>query len=140
VIEYPPVDCQEVSHERLAYRFVHVAEALEPGLAADFQSDRASGKRPIARERRFPELQDGMSMYGSLTAARGVWNDIAAFARSQGQPVRAGNYVAEVALRPGFGFQIEDLGEIDEHLTIWGHPDALAGSVVAIYPAAREED
>lgn len=63
-----------------------------------------------------------------------------AIASSRGEAVRAGYYIAEVLLRPGHGFEVEDLGEEDEHLTIWGDPDALASAVIEIYPAAIPGD
>jgi len=46
-----------------------------------------------------------------------------------------GYFIAEVALVPDEGFEIEDLGEPDEHLTVWGDADKLAAAVRRIYPA-----
>jgi hypothetical protein len=94
----------------------------------------------MAREKVHPELQDGMSAYGSLAAAREIWQELKQIAESRGQEVRAGYYIARVNLRPGHGFALEDLGEVDEHVTIWGDPHALAGAVSEIYPASTEED
>lgn len=107
-------------------------------LREDFLSDRLSGKRPAAREKRVPELQNGMSAFGSLEAARERWQDMSVIAASRGERVRAGDFIARVDLRPDVGFQLEDLGEVDEHVTIWGDPDALAGVVGEIYPASTE--
>lgn len=106
----------------------------------DFASDRDSGKRPLRREKAFPELRDGMSVFGSLAAARTLWQMVYEAAAARGQEVRMGNYVAEVELIPDQGYLLEDLGEPDEHLTIWGDPARLAGAVGRIYPATTMEE
>ena len=123
-----------------AYRFVHVETVDDPPPVEDFLSDRETGKRPLDREKVYPELRDGMSMYGSLDAARAVWRDVLEAATARGQAVRMGYHVAEVVLTPGNGYDYEDLGEPDEHLTIWGDPAALAGAVARIYPAATPSE
>lgn len=79
-----------------------------------------AGLRPSAREKAIPELRQGMSVYGSLDSARMVWSGLRALAETRGEPVRVGYHIAEVALEAGLSFSIEDLGEEDEHLTIWG--------------------
>lgn len=71
-------------------------------------SDRETGKRPLRRERMYPELRDGMSAFSSLQAAREVWTeDLEPRARERGEPVRAGDYIAEVTLTPEMGVDIE---------------------------------
>jgi hypothetical protein len=122
------------------YRFVHAAELDDPALRNDFLSDRESGKRPFAREKAIPELQEGMSMFGSLDAARERWRDMAEIALSRDQPVRAGYFIAELLLRPRSEIDLEDLGEVDEHLTIWGDPDTLVAAISAIYPAKSPDE
>lgn len=121
------------------YRFTRCASKNDPHLREDFLSDRESGKRPAARERAIPELQDGMSTFGSLAAAQARWLDLREFASARGEAVRAGYYIAEVVLRPGIGFELEDLDEVDEHLMVWGDADDLTGSVIEIYPAATND-
>jgi hypothetical protein len=135
-----PLDRRPVSEEMTAYRFVHVESVDDPAPVEDFLSDRETGKRPLAREKAYPELQDGMSMYGSLEAARAVWQDVYEAVTARGQEVRLGDYVAEVVLTPGNGYDYEDLGEPDEHLTIWGDPASLADAVDRIYPAETPSD
>ncbi len=115
---------------------MHCASITDTGLVADFLSDRESGKRPSSREKKIDALQDGMSVFGSLDAARERWRDLKELADARGQGVRAGYYIAEVVLRPGKGFLLEDLREIDEHITVWGDPRALVNAVARIYPAA----
>lgn len=114
---------------------MRVADPADPSLIDDFASDRSAGKRPFAREKTFPELQDGLSTFGSLAAARARWQDMARIAAQREQEVRAGRFIAELLLRPDLGFALEDLGEVDEHLTIWGDPEKLAAAVRAIHPA-----
>lgn len=112
----------------------------DPALSDDFKSDLASGKRPFRREKVYPELQDGMSMFGSLAAARDLWQPIYEAAAERGQEVRMGSYVAEVELDVDQGFEIEDLGEPGEHLTVWGEQTRLASAVGRIYPAASPSE
>lgn len=115
---------------------MHASAADSPALEDDFVSDREAGKPPWRREKVYPELRDGMSAFGSLEAARAVWEGIRQAAEKRGQEIKAGRFVAEVLLRPGSGFDVEDLGEPDEHLTIWGSADRLAAAVQHIYPAS----
>jgi hypothetical protein len=122
------------------YRFAKVGAADDPALRDDFLSDRDSGKRPLRREKAYPELRDGMSTFGSLEAARVVWRVIHDAARLRGQEVELGRYIAEVNLEPNSGFDVEDLHEPDEHLTIWGEPDRLVAAVRRIYPALTDEE
>lgn len=81
-----------------------------------------------------------MSAFKSLGAAREVWKVIRQAAESRGQEIKAGHFVAEVVLTPGDGFDIEDLGEPDEHVTIWGSADALAAAVTDVYPASTSSE
>ncbi len=69
-----------------------------------------------------------------------MWEVIRQGAEKRGQEVKAGRFVAEVLLTPGNGFDIEDLGEPDEHLTIWGAPERLANAVQHIYPSSTSSD
>lgn len=135
-----PLDRKPITARRCVYRFVHTANPNDPSLLVEFRSDRVAGKSPGRREKEHPELQDGMSTYGSLGAARARWAMIEKAARKRGQPVRIGDYVAEVELLPGQGFFVEDLHRPDEHLTTWGDPAGLASAVARIYPAATEND
>lgn len=124
---------------RAVFRFVHVADREAPFLADDFRCDREVGLRASSRERAYPELQDGMSAYGAFAAAQRVWETLRAIASARGEDVRVGNYIAEVELAAGQGFSLEDLGEEDQHLTIWGEKGRLAGAVGRICPAATRE-
>ena len=101
----------------------------------DFRSDREKGSAPLRREKAYPELLEGMSVFGSHGAAQTRWETIRQAAERRGQQVRVGYFIAEVALVPDEGFEIEDLGEPDEHLTVWGDADKLAAAVRRIYPA-----
>jgi hypothetical protein len=114
---------------------VHASTTDDPALVEEFRSDRESGKRPFAREKAIPELQDGMSVFASLDAARDRWQEMHEIATQRGQAVRAGHHIAAVELTPECGFSLEDLNEPDQHLTMWGEKSRLAGAVVRIYPA-----
>lgn len=119
---------------------MHVEDLDDPKLVEDFLSDRESGKRPLRRETMYPELQDGMSTFASLDAARDLWETVREAAAARGQEVRMGNFIAEVELQPDRDFSIEDLDEPDGHLTIWGDPAQLAQAVSRIYLAATSEE
>jgi hypothetical protein len=119
---------------------VNAEQTDDPTFRDDLRSDRETGKRPFSREKAIPELQDGMSMFASLNAARERWKDMERVATERGQEVRAGYFIAELLLRPGCGFQLEDLCEVDEHLTVWGDPDELVAAVQAVYPAKNSAE
>ncbi|HWD85161.1 MAG TPA: hypothetical protein VG321_05375 [Solirubrobacteraceae bacterium] len=113
----------------------------DPVLPTQFRSDRENGMISLfRRERRYPELLDGMSVYGSPAAAGRLWLKCRETARERGEPMRIGAYVAEVELTPGQEFSIEDLHEDNEHLTIWGDPDRLAAATRRIYAPATEPE
>ncbi len=76
-----------------------------------------------------------MSAFSTLEAARDVWAAIRDAAAARGQAIRIESYVAEVVLEPEKGFDIEDLGEEDGHVTIWGDPAHLASAVCRIEAA-----
>lgn len=80
-----------------------------------------------------------MSAYGSLAAAREVWDSLRRLADQRGEPIRVGYYIAQVELVEDRGFSLEDLGEPDQHLTIWGDRNHLAEIVSRIYSAETEE-
>lgn len=131
-----PLDRRPVEEPRTVYRFVHVDDVDDPKLVEDFRSDRESGKRPVPREKAIPELQDGMSTFGSLSGARDQWQTISEAAAKRDQAVRVGYYIAEVELVPDRGYSVEDLDEPNEPLTTWGEANRLAEDVRRIYPAA----
>jgi hypothetical protein len=96
--------------------------------------------RPFTkREKRYPEIMLGMSVYGSVEAAQRRWESCRAAAIREGKPIRIGDYVAEVELVPDRGFSIEDLHDPQEHLTIWGDPDQLAACTRRIYTPHTDE-
>lgn len=117
---------------------MHPARRDDPALADDFKSDEDSELRPSAREKRIPELRKGMSAYGSLAAARRVWDSLRQIADQREQPVKVGYSIASVRLVPDCGFSLEDLKEPDQHLTIWGDRHRLAEVVSRVYSAETD--
>lgn len=118
-----------VDAPRVVYRFVHVEAIDDPRLREQFLSDRENGMTPFfRREKRYPEILDGMSAYRSLDEAAVRWEQCRAIAERRNEPIQVGNFIAEVELSPDQGFAVEDLEEEDGHLTIWGDPDRLAGA------------
>jgi hypothetical protein len=139
-----PLDRRSVDQQRTVYRFVRTADREDPDLRNDFHSDRARAALegaeyiPVDREAEFPELQDSMSVFGSPEPMRERWSRISARAAAKGQTVKLGDFIAELNLEPGEDCWIEDLGEEDQHMHLWGDPDRLASAVVIIEPAATE--
>jgi hypothetical protein len=117
-----------------AHRFVHPADPADERLADDFRSDREMGKRPSEREKRIPELLDGMSAFKTLEQARTERKLIVD--RVGEDKVRIPPNVARVRLVHGRGFSYEDLCDPTGHITIWGEAGRLAAAVVDICPAS----
>lgn len=128
---------REVIRATEVYRFVHVPDAGDPRLIGDFLSDRSRGKKPLGRAERIPELLDGMSVFRSLATARRRWEDIEARVRRKNPDgtIKIGEYVARLVLEPDGDFLVEDLGDADGHMTIWGNPKKLMAAVVEIHSA-----
>jgi hypothetical protein len=131
------IEVTDKDREREVFRFVRAATPNDRALVADFLSDAARGKRARGRSAALTGHMGGMSAFRTLALARERWRDIAALARRRrpNEPIRVGEHIARVMLRAGNGFAYEDLGHPDGHLTIWGAPNDLAGSVVEIVPA-----
>lgn len=73
------------------YRFVHVAQTDDPALTGEFRSDRENGMTPFfRREKRYPELLDGMSAYGSTEAALRRWTTCRRIADERNEPIQIG--------------------------------------------------
>lgn len=122
------------------FRFVHVTDVHDPNLAGQFRSDRVNGMVPyFRREKRYPELLDGMSAYDSLATATARWNQCRAIAIERNEPIQIGSFIAEVRLTPSSGFSVEDLAEPDGHLTIWGDPSHLAAATSRIHTPEVED-
>lgn len=117
------------------FRFVHVSTRTDRSLSEDFRSDRARGKPVRGRAKRIPELHDGLSAFRTLDLARARWRELAAHLerRGRGRPT-IGDWVACVRLSPGCDFGVEDLGDPDGHLTVWGDELKLAEAVTEIVP------
>lgn len=129
-----------IEAERRAFRFVGT-DSIDPAdLAPWFISDREDGKEPDSREREYPELQDGCSMYGTERAAQIRWAGMRKNAIYHGeQDVRVGAHIAELVLKPEEGFDIEDRDKRDQHLTVWGEAAKLAASVCRVFRAERTD-
>lgn len=134
---------EPVSGALSVYRIVGV-ESTAVGidvLAGEFVSDRDAGCSPSGRERKHPILQDGMSAFRTAELARRRWRAMRKYATHHGEDiVEKGDFIAELELRPGHDFYVEDLGANDGHLTIWGDANKLAEAVCRIDPARTAEE
>jgi hypothetical protein len=132
-----------VSEAVMVHRIVRV-ESIDVGvefLAGEFASDRDADCLPNGREQKFPILQDGMSAFRTRALAERRWRGMRKRAVQDGDAeVARGSFIAELELRPGADFYIEDLGENQGHLTIWGDPTKLAEAVRRIDPAGNAEE
>jgi len=139
-----PLDRRPLVEPRTVYRFVHTADHESPELRNDFLSDKARAELlgeeyvPVGREAEIPELQESMSVFGSPEPMRERWARISRRAAEKGEPVKIGDFIAEVNLEPEQGFLVEDLGAEDQHLSLWGDPDQLVGAVGSIARAAAK--
>ena len=145
----PPV-WQPVTEPQLVFRFLKQPNQDAEDFADQFLAD-DKGKKAVEGEH--PDLRTGMSAFASEVAARKRWADLKAAAlkqrseksarRQKTKPRRfkmsIGDYIGEVLLVPGEGFEIAGPADVDGHLTIRGDKDRLAARVLDIYPAETNE-
>lgn len=141
--KYRALKRKPVSEAVKVYRVVRV-ESIAVGidvLAGEFASHRAADCLPSGREQKFPILQDGLSGFRTEVLARRRWRGMRKNATQHDEvEVEKGSFIAELELKPGRDFYIEDLGESGGHLTIWGNPTKLAEAVRRIDPARNAEE
>lgn len=127
----PPLQRRDIGpgEEFDVFRFVHTTDPQGQGFLDQFRSDAARGRPPLGRrEEQIPALRDGLSVFRTADHARGVFRSIAA--KVGAGNVRMGRFLARVRLVGGRGVSVEDLGEVDGHMTVWGDPAVLASMVV----------
>ena len=92
-----------VEWEIVVYRIVGTDALNVETLAPWFIPDRAdNSKEPDSRERQYPELQDGRSMFATEEQARIRWAGMRKNATQHAEAVvRQGDFIAEVVLQPG---------------------------------------
>jgi hypothetical protein len=100
----------------------------DPPSVADFLSDKARGKtQPTDPARR--DLYEGLSVYATLAQARRKARDL---------PV-LGDYVAELRIADDALIRVErTLRSSRGHHTVWGDPEDLLHSVVAVVAVEGE--
>jgi hypothetical protein len=117
------------------YRVVGVT-SLEPSkLAPYFRSEGELGVEKLTeREEEYPVLLDGLCVDTKLENARQILMGMRKVAARQGEaePSR-GNYIAQLDLEPGNGFDLEKRKKSDGKCTVWGNPAQLAGCASRIY-------
>jgi hypothetical protein len=117
----------------VVYRLVQGDDPNDPSFREALLSNLARKRPPKGREKRVPEIHEGLSVYKTVQQAQEQRQRIGAYVDSKGLgPVRIGDFAAEIRLEGGAGFQIEDRGEVDGHMTIWGDPDSLLARVADI--------
>lgn len=134
---------QPIVEPRLVFRFLRQPDRAAADFVENFASDADRGKQATHDEH--PEWLTGMSAFVSEHKARARWAELKASAlkkRSERnarrqRPFRMsiGDYIAEVLLGPGEGFEIVDDDDPQGHLTIRGDKHQLAARVADIYPA-----
>ncbi|HEV2973889.1 MAG TPA: hypothetical protein VGX69_02700 [Solirubrobacteraceae bacterium] len=141
-----------MTEPRLVFRFLKQPDKHAPDFADNFKSDEERGKKPVQGEH--PDLGTGMSAFVSEAAARKRWAEIKSGSlkkrsekserRQKGRPrpfkMSIGDYVGEVLLISGAGFEFVDLNEPDGHLTIRGEKNRLAAQVADVYPAETSQN
>lgn len=106
------------------FRIVRSDHADDPVLLNSLRSHYELSEPPRRVERSSTVIHMGISTYISFERARDT---------SRRWP-RIGEYVAELALEHGFGFNYAHTGHVG-HLTVWGDPVKLLATVVDIRPA-----
>jgi hypothetical protein len=133
----PPPQWEPVVEPRVVYRYVAAVE--DPTHRREwFLTDREARIRPWPREKEWDELRDARSFFGSDEAARAEWMTVYERTRERGQEMVLPESIAKVRLEPGHGFEVDDLGEPDEHLLIKGTADDFVPLVLSVYPAKAD--
>lgn len=125
-----PLEVREpVDEPVVVYRSVRTADRDDLAtLERGFRSQAARGlpPRPGTAQEGNPFIYNGVSAFTTLEAAI----DNARVLREAGQPV--GDYVAELRLDPGEGFEYAEWRTRPGHLTVRGDPIKLYHAVVDI--------
>jgi hypothetical protein len=125
-----------VTETARVYRIVRV-ESTSVGidvLVGEFAA--APDCAPTGRERKYPILQEGISVFRTDELARQRWRAMRSYANHHGEAdVARGSFIAQLELKTDCGFFLEDLGASDGHLTMWGDATKLAEAVRRIDPA-----
>jgi hypothetical protein len=108
------------------YRIVRSDVPDDPVLENSLKSNYELSEPPRKVERLSTAVHMGISTYLSPGDAVGTARKFD----------KLGDYVAQIALRPGRGFNYARTGHAG-HLTVWGDPVKLLESVVDITPVER---
>jgi hypothetical protein len=117
----------------VAFRFVHVADPTDPDLIEDFRSNAELRKPRKEGERRDPANYHGISVFKSHAQAIDRRKRIVDRLALAGQVPRIGDHIAKLALH-GPDVIVDDPGNPDGHMTLWGVADLLASLVTGVTP------
>lgn len=107
------------------YRITKTDKRDDPAFVGSFKSHYELGQPPRRAETGWTIIYMGVSSYETKNRAVGT---------AEAFPV-IGNYVAEVVLTAGNGFNYANTGP-PGHLTVWGDPFKLAAAVADVVPVA----
>jgi hypothetical protein len=110
-------------NELTVWRIVRSAVRNDSVLLNSLRSNYELGHRPRGRELSFAVIQMGLSAFITRVAAErtaNIWPKL-------------GDYIAEIRLTHGFGFNFSATG-FHGHLTIWADPVKLHGAIRTIDP------
>ncbi|HEV3323832.1 MAG TPA: hypothetical protein VG147_16780 [Solirubrobacteraceae bacterium] len=141
-----PPNWQPVSEPRTVRRFVQHDSPEHPDFAMNFRSDEEAEKPPLRDEH--PDHRLGMSVYDTEEHARAIWAGIAEKVRERASArnkrrgkapkLRIGDYIADVELQPGNGFELAGPPDERGHMTLRGNKDRLAVATKRVYAAHRD--
>lgn len=144
-----PPDWQPVDETRVVRRFVKHDSADHPDFASNFLPDAENPDKVPVDEDEHPDHRLGMSVFDTEEQCRAIWEGIVKKLRDgasrknkrRNRPpkVKLGEYIADIELTPGEGFELAGPPDERGHLTLRGSRDKLAAATINVYPARKEE-
>lgn len=111
---------------RILFRIVNTNSPGEN----DFKSYSGLGQRPFRDDPNLTRLATGLSMFGSLEAAR---------AKGMGRPWGSRGYIAELHLPDDDRVIIQKTTRDPDHFTVWGDEALIRASVTRVVPILEDQ-
>jgi hypothetical protein len=147
-VPFDPPDWQPVGETRIVHRFVKHDSADHPDFASNFLPDADNPNKQGVDENEHPDHRLGMSVFDTEQQCRAVWAGIVKKLqdgaskknkrRNRTPKVKLGEYIAEIELTSGVGFEIAGPPDERGHMTLRGPQDKLAAATIRVYPARKE--
>jgi len=124
-----------VTEATIVYRVVGTSD-LNSALLEPYFRPEDKPQEITAREKRYPELLDGICVDSSIEQARITLSNMRKAASRDGESEKwQDGCIAEVVLQPDQGFDHENRKKSHGKQTIWGDSTNLAGAVCRLHQA-----